>query len=62
MTARKVHRHVWHVRGWRASGALIDQTAERLRLGHALPEGATTFGTPPTRFVRAADQAREPAA
>ncbi len=41
------HRHEWHVVGWRASGALIEEAAEALQAGRELPQGAGTYGTPP---------------
>jgi len=46
------HRHVWHVKGWRASGTLVDEAAEALRLGRTVPERALTTGTPPAALPR----------
>ncbi len=44
---RSSYHHVWSVKGWRASGALVDAAAGALEAGHELPEGGTTFGIAP---------------
>ena len=41
------HGYEWKVRGWRASGELIDTVADALENRQALPPHAMRFGFPP---------------
>ena len=46
------HGHLWRVRGWRASGAVVEIVADALQTGGPLPHRAITYGEPPDPLPR----------